>query len=60
MVTVYSVKSSEMVFNLAGHSQWIMSLDWNFEGEYIVTGYVTNVFGEKFININLLCSQQII
>ncbi|KAK9450222.1 WD40-repeat-containing domain protein [Limtongia smithiae] len=38
IITVYDVKSGEQVFNLAGHSRWVMSLDWNFTGEYIVSG----------------------
>lgn len=38
IIAIYDTKSGEQVANLTGHSSWIMSLDWNWSGEYLVSG----------------------
>ncbi|EKG21911.1 hypothetical protein MPH_00831 [Macrophomina phaseolina MS6] len=37
-IALYDVESGEQVANLSGHAAWIMSLDWNDTGEYLLTG----------------------
>ncbi|KAK0653354.1 Meiotic recombination protein rec14 [Lasiodiplodia hormozganensis] len=37
-IALYDVGSGEQVANLSGHAAWIMSLDWNDTGEYLLTG----------------------
>lgn len=39
-IALYDVASGEQVANLPGHAAWIMSLDWNDTGEYLLTGCV--------------------
>lgn len=38
IIALYDVASGEQVANLTGHSSWIMSLDWNVSGEYLLSG----------------------
>lgn len=38
IIALYDTKSGEQVANLTGHSSWIMSLDWNWNGEYLLSG----------------------
>ncbi|KAK9453948.1 WD40-repeat-containing domain protein [Dipodascopsis uninucleata] len=37
LITIYDVNSGEQVYSLSGHSRWIMCLDWNFTGEYLLS-----------------------
>jgi hypothetical protein len=39
IVALYHVGNGEQVANLAGSQSWIMSLDWSFSGEHLLTGY---------------------
>lgn len=38
VISLYATASGEQVANLAGHASWIMSLDWNWSGEYLLSG----------------------
>jgi len=38
IIALYDVSSGEQVANLSGHSAWIMSLDFSFTGEYLLSG----------------------
>lgn len=38
VIAIYNVKSGEQVANLSGSGSWIMSLDWNANGEYLLSG----------------------
>ncbi|SMQ55977.1 unnamed protein product [Zymoseptoria tritici ST99CH_1A5] len=38
IIALYDTKSGEQVANFTGHSSWIMSLDWNWSGEYLLSG----------------------
>lgn len=38
VIALYDTTSGEQVANLTGHSSWIMSLSWNWSGEYLVSG----------------------
>lgn len=40
IIALYDVASGEQVANLAGHTAWVMALDWSDTGEYLLTGYV--------------------
>ncbi len=40
VIALYDVRSGEQVANLMGHSAWVMSVDWNATGEYLLSGYV--------------------
>ncbi|KAK3060227.1 hypothetical protein LTS18_009025 [Coniosporium uncinatum] len=37
-IALYEVSSGEQVANLSGHAAWVMSLDWNSTGEYLLSG----------------------
>ncbi|TID12724.1 WD40 repeat-like protein [Venturia nashicola] len=37
-ISLSSVQSGEVVANLSGHTAWIMSLDFNSTGEYLLSG----------------------
>ncbi|EME44523.1 hypothetical protein DOTSEDRAFT_152447 [Dothistroma septosporum NZE10] len=38
IIALYDTQSGEQVANMTGHSSWIMSLDWNWSGEYLLSG----------------------
>nr|POE94362.1 meiotic recombination protein rec14 [Quercus suber] len=38
IIALYDTQSGEQIANLTGHSSWIMSLDWNWSGEYLLSG----------------------
>jgi len=38
VIALYDTGSGEMVANLTGHASWIMSLDWNWSGEFLLSG----------------------
>lgn len=38
VIALYDVSSGEQVANLIGHGVWILSLDWNDTGEYLLSG----------------------
>lgn len=38
VIALYDVKNGEQVANLTGSGSWIMSLDWNSSGEYLLSG----------------------
>lgn len=38
IIALYDTKSGEQVANFTGHSSWILSLDWNWNGEYLLSG----------------------
>ncbi len=38
IIVLYESSSGEQVANLSGHSSWIMSLDWSYTGEYLLSG----------------------
>jgi len=38
IISLCDVTSGECVANLSGHNAWIMSLDFNFSGEYLLSG----------------------
>lgn len=38
VIALYATRSGEQIANLTGHSSWIMSLDWNWSGEWLVSG----------------------
>lgn len=38
IIALYDTRSGEQVANLTGHASWIMSLDWNWSGEYLLSG----------------------
>jgi len=38
VITLYEVETGEHIANLQGHQAWIMSLDWSYTGEYLLTG----------------------
>ncbi|CAK4011467.1 Meiotic recombination rec14 [Lecanosticta acicola] len=38
IIALYDTQSGEQVANLTGHASWIMSLDWNWSGEYLLSG----------------------
>jgi WD40 repeat protein len=38
VISLYGVSSGEQVANLAGHSSWIMSLDFSATGEWLLSG----------------------
>jgi len=40
VIALYDVASGEQIANLTGHASWIMSLSWNWSGEYLLSGYV--------------------
>ncbi|KAK4901794.1 Ski complex subunit Rec14 [Elasticomyces elasticus] len=38
IIALYDTQSGEQIANLTGHGSWIMSLDWNWSGEYLLSG----------------------
>lgn len=38
IIALYDTQSGEQVANLTGHASWVMSLDWNWSGEYLLSG----------------------
>ncbi|KAF2720774.1 WD40 repeat-like protein [Polychaeton citri CBS 116435] len=38
IIALYDTKSGEQIANLTGHSSWIMGLDWNWSGEFLLSG----------------------
>lgn len=38
IIALYDTQSGEQIANLTGHSSWIMSLDWNWSGEFLLSG----------------------
>lgn len=38
IIALYDVSSGEQVANFIGHGAWILSLDWNSTGEYLLSG----------------------
>lgn len=45
IIAIYDTTSGEQVANLTGHASWIMSLSWNWSGEYLLSGFVTSQAG---------------
>lgn len=43
IIALYDALSGEQVANLTGHVTWILSLDWNNTGEYLLSGQATTV-----------------
>jgi WD40 repeat protein len=41
IIAIYDTTSGEQVANLTGHASWIMSLSWNWSGEYLLSGFVS-------------------
>lgn len=40
IIAIYDTTSGEQVATLTGHASWIMSLSWNWSGEYLLSGSV--------------------
>jgi superkiller protein 8 len=38
IISLYDTGSGEQVANFSGHASWVMSLDFNFSGEYLLSG----------------------
>lgn len=38
IIALYDVQTGEQVANFTGNGSWIMSLDWNWSGEYLLSG----------------------
>ena len=38
IIALYDCQSGEQVANLTGHGSWIMSLSWNWSGEFLLSG----------------------
>jgi superkiller protein 8 len=38
IISLYDATSGEQVANMSGHASWITSLDWNFTGQYLLSG----------------------
>ncbi|TKX23010.1 WD domain-containing protein 21 [Elsinoe australis] len=38
IIALYDVQTGEQVANFSGSGAWIMSLDWNWSGEYLLSG----------------------
>ena len=38
IIALYDTQSGEQIANLTGHGSWIMSLDWNWSGEFLLSG----------------------
>lgn len=38
IIALYDVTSGEQVANLLGHAGWVLSLDWSWSGEYLLSG----------------------
>ena len=41
VIALYDVASGEQAANLSGHGAWILSIDWSYTGEYLLSGYVS-------------------
>jgi WD40 repeat protein len=48
IIAIYDTTSGEQVANLTGHASWIMSLSWNWSGEYLLSGFVSSEEGGFF------------
>lgn len=44
VIALYDTSSGMQVAHLAGHSAWILSLDWSNTGEYLLSGYVFTIY----------------
>lgn len=38
LIALYDTGSGEQIANFTGHASWIMSLSWNWSGEYLLSG----------------------
>ena len=38
VIALYDVASGEQVAILTGHGAWVLSLDWSYTGEYLLSG----------------------
>ncbi|KAK3710095.1 Ski complex subunit Rec14 [Vermiconidia calcicola] len=38
IIALYDTLSGEQVANFSGHASWVMSLDWNWSGEFLLCG----------------------
>lgn len=38
IIALYDTTSGEQIANFTGHASWIMSLDWNWSGEFLLSG----------------------
>ncbi|KAF4553287.1 WD domain-containing protein 16 [Elsinoe fawcettii] len=38
VIALYDVQTGEQIANFSGSGAWIMSLDWNWSGEYLLSG----------------------
>jgi superkiller protein 8 len=38
IIALYDTSSGEQIANFSGHQSWIMSLDWNWSGEFLLSG----------------------
>lgn len=38
LIALYDTQSGEQVASLSGHASWIMSLSWNWSGEFLLSG----------------------
>jgi len=38
IIALYDTQSGETVAQLTGHTAWVMSVDWNWSGEYLLSG----------------------
>ncbi|KAG8624637.1 hypothetical protein KVT40_007704 [Elsinoe batatas] len=38
IIALYDVQTGEQIANFSGSGAWIMSLDWNWSGEYLLSG----------------------
>ncbi|KAK5131375.1 hypothetical protein LTR08_000978 [Meristemomyces frigidus] len=38
IIALYDTRSGEQVATFTGHASWIMSVDWNWSGEYLLSG----------------------
>lgn len=38
IIALYDTQSGEQIANLIGHASWIMSVDWNWSGEFLLSG----------------------
>ena len=52
VIAIYDTTSGEQVANLTGHASWIMSLSWNWSGEYLLSGFVKLQWNMRFDDPN--------
>lgn len=38
VIALYDTQTGEQVANLTGHASWVMSLDWSWTGEWLLSG----------------------